>query len=111
MTPINPSAATISLAGQDFPTASSLAGLESPTATSVSIITPPKATLEVLREARRLGVPSIWMQPGSFDDEVLRFAREQDAFRAVVAGEGGAGSEGWCVLVDGEKGLGSVGKL
>jgi len=111
VTPINPAAPTISLAGQEHPTAPSLSALTSPSATSVSIITPPKVTLEVLREAHRLGVPSVWMQPGSFDDEVLRFAREQDAFRSVVAGEGGAGSEGWCVLVDGEKGLGSVGKL
>lgn len=56
-------------------------------------------------------MPAVWMQPGSFDDEAVRFAREGDNFRAVVAGEGGAGSQGWCVLVDGEKGLGSVGKL
>jgi hypothetical protein len=52
------------------------------------------------------------MQPGSFDDEVLRFARGDEArFRAVVAGDGGRGDEGWCVLVDGERGLRAAGKL
>ena len=71
--------------------------------TSVSIITPPKATLAVLKEASKLGVPAVWMQPGSFDDEVLAYARGPEAgFEAVVAGEGGGGGEGWCVLVDGE---------
>ena len=27
----------------------------------------PAATLKVLREARELGIPAVWMQPGSFD--------------------------------------------
>lgn len=77
----------------------------------MSIITPPAATLKVLREARELGVPAVWLQPGTFDDEVIRFAREEGAFQAVVAGDGGRGGEGWCVLVDGERGLKAVGKL
>ncbi len=35
--------------------------------------------------------------------EVLEYAR--DNFPAVIGRGGGAGSEGWCVLVDGEDGL------
>ncbi|CAI4214913.1 unnamed protein product [Parascedosporium putredinis] len=65
----------------------------------------------VLRDAKSLGIPAIWLQPGSFDDEVLRAAQEENAFKAVVAGDGGRGHEGWCVLVDGEKALRGVGKL
>lgn len=113
VTPINPgtSAVTIPSLKRDFPTSASLSALSSPKETSVSIITPPAATLQVLREARELGVPAVWMQPGSFDADVLRFAREDGAFQAVVAGEGGRGEEGWCVLVDGERGLRAAGKL
>lgn len=79
----------------------------------MSIITPPPVTLKVLQEAKRLGVPAVWLQPGTFDDEVMFFARAagEDAFKAVVAGDGGRGHEGWCVLVDGENGLNSSGKL
>lgn len=32
-------------------------------------------------------------------------------FEASVLGEGGAGGEGWCVLVDGERALKGAGKL
>ncbi len=75
----------------------------------MSFITPPAVTLKALNEAKGLGVPAVFLQPGTFDDEVLAFAREN--FKAVVAGEGGRGPEGWCVLVDGERGLKAVGKL
>ncbi len=80
------------------------------------MVTPPSVTLEILREARRLGLPAVWLQPGTFDDAVLTFANEKDengepAFAAVVAGNGGRGSEGWCVLVDGETALRANGKL
>lgn len=49
------------------------------------------------------------MQPGSFDDETLEWAKE--AFPgAAVGGDGGRGGEGWCVLVDGEKGMRAAGR-
>ncbi|KAH8656474.1 hypothetical protein BGZ61DRAFT_500254 [Ilyonectria robusta] len=71
----------------------------------------PSATLKVLQEAKELGIPSAWLQPGSFDDDVLKFANEQGGFDAVVAGDGGRGHEGCCILVDGERGLKAAGKL
>jgi predicted CoA-binding protein len=113
VTPINPGSPAVNIPSldKDFPTAASLSALPKPKETSVSIITPPGATLKVLQEARELGVPAVWMQPGSFNDEVLLFAREEGAFDAVVAGDGGRGSEGWCVLVDGERALKAAGKL
>ena len=48
-------------------------------------------------------MPAVWLQPGSFDAEVLEYARRE--FRAAIAGDGKGGSEHWCVLVDGEEGL------
>ena len=43
----------------------------------------------------------MWLQPGSFDDEGLEYAKKE--FRAGVGGAGGMGGEGWCVLVDGDE--------
>ncbi|KAF9874744.1 CoA binding domain-containing protein [Colletotrichum karsti] len=112
-TPINPTSDTVNALGKDHPALPSLSALPDPKATSVSIITPPAATLKVLREARDLGVPAVWLQPGTFDDAVLEYARGEGGFEAVVAGFGGGtvGGEGWCVLVDGDKALGAAGKL
>lgn len=114
-TPINPGSATIAVQGKEHATLPTLSALPHPTQTSVSVITPPAATLAVLREAARLGVPAVWLQPGSFDDAVLAFAHAPagpDGFGGhVVAGDGGVGSEGWCVLVDGDKAIREAGKL
>lgn len=111
VTPINPGSATIAALDKDHATIPGLASLPSPKQTSISIITPPSATLKVLKEAKELGVPSVWLQPGSFDDEVMKFASQEGTFDAVVAGDGGRGHEGWCILVDGERGLKAAGKL
>lgn len=40
----------------------------------VDVVTPAAVTKEVLAEAERLGLPAVWLQPGSFDDEVLDLA-------------------------------------
>lgn len=72
----------------------------------MSIVTPPSITLHILREAKAAGVPSVWLQPGSFDDEGLEYARKE--FKAGVGGNGGLGREGWCVLVDGDRLLKAV---
>jgi predicted CoA-binding protein len=77
-----------------------LSALPHPAETSVSIITPPKVTVKVLEEAKRLGIKGVWLQPGTFDDEILEKAKVD--FEAAVGGDGGRGSEGWCILVDGE---------
>ncbi|KAI1133218.1 CoA binding domain-containing protein [Nemania abortiva] len=114
VTPINPASATISTSYGEHPTVKSVAELPEPTQTSLSVITPPPVTLEVLKEAKRVGIPAVWLQPGTFDAEVIKFAhgKDTDGYAGdVIAGEGGAGSEGWCVLVDGEKGMREAGKL
>ena len=115
VTPINPSSPHIkaypawpSLEIQTYPTLPNLSALPSPTDTAVSIITPPKVTRKVLEEAKSLGIKAVWLQPGSFDDEILSFAKKE--FESGVGGDGGAGSEGWCVLVDGEKAMKDAGR-
>ncbi|KAK0614319.1 CoA binding domain-containing protein [Immersiella caudata] len=109
VTPINPTSPAIPVDGTDYPTVKSLSELKTPAETSVSIITPPAVTLKTLKEAKELGVPAVFLQPGTYDDAVL--AEAKDGFKAVVVGDGGWGGEGWCVLVDGERGLKSAGKL
>lgn len=124
--PINPSAPSIHVPSlkRDVSTIPDLRALPNPKQTSVSIITPPPVTRKVLEEAKELGIPAVWLQPGTFDEEVLEYARKGEGeasesevdgkgFKAVVAGFGGGtvGGEGWCVLVDGERGLKAVGKL
>ncbi|KAF2637618.1 NAD(P)-binding protein, partial [Massarina eburnea CBS 473.64] len=111
VTPLNPRAPSItmpSISPTPYATTSSPSGLPSPTQTSLSVITPPAVTKALLKEAKEAGVPAVWLQPGSFDDEVLAYAREE--FKAAVAGDGGDGGEGWCVLVDGEAGLRAAGR-
>ncbi|KAF5596116.1 uncharacterized protein FSUBG_8922 [Fusarium subglutinans] len=111
VTPINPGSETVNALNKDHPTVPSVTALSNPTQTSLSVITPPAATLKVLQEAKEKGIPSVWLQPGSFDDAVLKFANAPGTFEAVVAGDGGRGHEGWCILVDGERGLQAAGKL
>ncbi|KAG6023845.1 hypothetical protein E4U41_001917 [Claviceps citrina] len=111
VTPVNPASPAVTVAGREYPTVPDLSSLPNPRETSVSIITPPPVTLKVLEEAKKLGVPAVWLQPGTFDHDVLRVALGQDAFGAVVYGAGGRGHEGWCVLVDGEKAMKDAGKL
>lgn len=62
----------------------------------------------MLREAKEAGIQAVWLQPGAFDDEVLAYAKKE--FAAAIAGKGGGGGEGWCVLVDGEEGLRLAGR-
>ncbi|EPE06522.1 hypothetical protein F503_02650 [Ophiostoma piceae UAMH 11346] len=110
-TPVNPGTAAIAVDGTDHKTIPNLGALPSPRETALSVITPPAVTIEVLREARKLGISAVWLQPGTFDNAVLTFARGPDGFESVVAGDGGRGSEGWCVLVDGDRALQANGKL
>lgn len=109
VTPINPGSPAIEVDGQAHSTVKSLSELQGHSETAVSIITPPPVTLKTLEEAKGLGIQAVFLQPGTFDDDVLSYASEN--FTTVLAGDGGRGSEGWCVLVDGERGLKAAGKL
>lgn len=69
-------------------------------------------TRALLEDAKRAGVPAVWLQPGSFDAALLAWAREQWPGAAVGGDDvpGSRGGEGWCVLVDGEAGMKAVGR-
>ncbi|KAF2733317.1 NAD(P)-binding protein [Polyplosphaeria fusca] len=108
VTPLNPRSPTITVLKQSHDTVASPASLPDAASTSLSVITPPAVTKQLLKEAKEAGVPAVWLQPGSFDADVLEYAK--GAFKAAIAGEGGDGGEGWCVLVDGEHGLSLAGR-
>ncbi|KAF2743423.1 NAD(P)-binding protein [Sporormia fimetaria CBS 119925] len=108
VTPINPRASSVEVLSKSHQTKASPLELQDPSSYSLSVITPPSVTKKLLKEAKEAGIPAVWLQPGSFDAEVLEYARTQ--FKAAIAGEGGRGGEGWCVLVDGEGGLKAAGR-
>ncbi|KAI2483451.1 hypothetical protein Ptr902_05768 [Pyrenophora tritici-repentis] len=109
-TPINPGSPTVNIMNRDYTTMPSPTALQDPPASSysLSVITPPYVTKTLLKEAKEAGIVAVWLQPGSFDREVLEYAKNN--FRAAIAGDGGRGGEGWCVLVDGEEGLRIAGR-
>ena len=100
-----------------------LADLPDPAHTSVSVITGPKVrfplfpprlsctltirfalwqiTLGLLEQAKALGVPQLWLQPGADDESVVQYINENGLADRVVYG-------GPCVLVEGEGLLQSV---
>ena len=104
--PITPSRPSISVSSTTYSTIPSPLDLQHPAETSISIITQPSVTLQILREAKEAGASSVWLQPGSFDDEGLEYAMRE--FKAAVGGDGDRGGEGWCVLVDGDRLLQAV---
>ena len=110
VTPINPRASSVHILKRDYVTVPSPAALSDHPASSysLSVITPPTVTKQLLNEAKQAGVRAIFLQPGSFDEEVLDYARAN--FEAAIAGDGEGGSEHWCVLVDGEEGLRLAGR-
>lgn len=97
-----------SVSTSPYATTSSPTQLPDAATYSLSVITPPPVTKKLLQEAKEAGIPAVWMQPGSFDQETLDYAKAN--FKAAIAGDGGRGGEGWCVLVDGEEGLKAAGR-
>ncbi|KAJ4291855.1 hypothetical protein N0V90_009751 [Kalmusia sp. IMI 367209] len=107
-TPLNPRSPTITVLSSSHATTASPLQLQDPASYSLSVITPPAVTKQLLKEAKEAGIPAVWLQPGTFDDEVLDYAHKE--FKAAIGGDGGGGGEGWCVLVDGEEGLSIAGR-
>jgi len=108
--PINPSRPSISLPSKSYNTIPTVAAIPHPAQTALSFLTPPPVTRKVLQEAKAAGVKAVWLQPGSFEDQDLQYAKEN--FESAVGGfeDGTIGGEGWCVLVDGENMMEAAGK-
>ena len=68
---VNPKAPIV--AGQQ--TVASLANIKTPI-DLVIIVTPPTITLEVIRQAEKLGMKNIWLQPGAESEQVIKLAEE-----------------------------------
>lgn len=67
-------------AGQDIggiKVLSSLAEIEG-SVDCIDVIVNPKISLQVIAEAKELGIRNLWFQPGTWDEEVLRKAEEAD---------------------------------
>ncbi|KAL2419585.1 hypothetical protein ABEF95_003119 [Exophiala dermatitidis] len=110
VTPINPGRPSISLPSRTYETVPSISALPHPAQTALSFLTPPPITRKLLQEAKSAGVKAVWLQPGSFEDQDLEFAKKN--FESAVGGfeNGTVGGEGWCMLVDGENALRKAGK-
>lgn len=91
VTPVHPKENEI----QGIAAVRALADLPDPTHTSVSVVTGPKVTLGVLQQVKALGVPHVWLQPGTDDAEVHKFIEENGLTDRVVWG-------GACVLAEGD---------
>lgn len=89
-----------------------IAHLADPRQFSLSFVTQPATTAKLLREAHDAGVRAVWLQPGSFDADVLAEAMRLFPGAAVGGFEGLAAwerHEGWCVLVHGEDAMDAAG--
>jgi len=91
VTPIHPKEDTL----QGVPTVRAVADLSSPAETSISVITPPKITLGVLEQAKAAATPALWLQPGTVDDTVIAYIKENGLEDKVIYG-------GPCILVEGD---------
>jgi len=91
ITPIHPKETEL----QGVKTVRSVSDLPAPSETSISVVTPAKVTLGVLEQAKELGVPALWIQPGAEDDAVIKYIQENDLSDKVIYG-------GPCILVEGD---------
>lgn len=110
--PLNPGSATVEVGSHSIPTKASPAKLDSPEHYALSVITAPAITQTLLEEAKNVGIRAVWLQPGTFDDKVLAYARKEwpDAAIAGTDVPGSNGHDGWCVLVDGDDAMRVAGR-
>ncbi|SJL07486.1 uncharacterized protein ARMOST_10836 [Armillaria ostoyae] len=70
-------------------TVQKISELSAPDQTSISI------TLGILKEAKELSVPALWLQPGAEDAAVVEYIKENGLADRVIYG-------GPCILVEGD---------
>ena len=87
VTPINPSVETI----EGLRTLPAIENLPNPKETAISIVTPPPVTEKIVEAAIKIGIPALWMQPGSESPKAI--ARATEGGLLLLAG-------GPCILRD-----------
>lgn len=97
VTPVHPKETEI----QGVTAIRALSDLPDPTNTSVSVITGPKITFGLLEQAKALGIPALWLQPGADDETIVKFINDNGLTDKVIYG-------GPCVLAEGSNLLSSL---
>ncbi|KIJ60050.1 hypothetical protein HYDPIDRAFT_183787 [Hydnomerulius pinastri MD-312] len=77
--------------------------LPSPKETALSIITPGRITIKLLEQAKALGVPAIWIQPGAADKDCADYITNNGMADYVLW-------QGECLWRDGDGVLRSMGQ-
>ncbi|KAI6129817.1 CoA binding domain-containing protein [Pisolithus croceorrhizus] len=91
VTPVHPNVDEL----EGIKTVKSIVDLPSPTETALSITTPPKVTLSLLKQAKELSIPAIWIQPGASDTACADFINENGMADQVLW-------QGECLWRDGD---------
>lgn len=73
----------------------SISKLPSPSTTALTISTAPFITLSLLKQARALSIPSIWIQPGAADKQVIDYIEANNLSEHVIWG-------GPCIMQEGD---------
>ncbi|KAG6810684.1 hypothetical protein H0H92_010772 [Tricholoma furcatifolium] len=73
----------------------SISKLPSPSTTALTISATPQITLSLLKQARELSIPTIWIQPGAADQHVTDYIVANNLSEKVIWG-------GPCILQNGE---------
>lgn len=61
-----------------------------------------KITLGILEEAKALGIPALWLQPGAEDDAVKQYVNDNLSDKVIFGGP--------CILVSGDRVIESLNK-
>ncbi|KAG6861166.1 hypothetical protein C0995_003176 [Termitomyces sp. Mi166 len=73
----------------------SISKLPSPSTTALTISATPLITLSLLKQAHKLSIPTIWIQPGASDQHVVDYIEANNLSEKVIWG-------GPCILHEGE---------
>ncbi|KAH7920618.1 NAD(P)-binding protein [Leucogyrophana mollusca] len=91
VTPVHPTNEEL----EGIKTVRTIAELSSPSETGISIITPAKITIELLKQAKELSVPALWIQPGATDLTCVNYIKDNGMVDRVLW-------QGECILRDGD---------
>ncbi|KAL0956897.1 hypothetical protein HGRIS_003003 [Hohenbuehelia grisea] len=77
-------------------TVRSLGDLPNPSQTAISVTAVPHVALSILKQMRVLAIPLVWLQPGSEDETVIKYIKDNKLADRVLFG-------GPCVMKEGNE--------